>query len=145
MTNYTQEITKKFYEANPDLLKLEFGADIEVAGVARDNPGCEHDVIIYSTQEREDKGYYRTGYFGEVHKDDIEVNYGKPITVLQAISLFDFHGGIDTDGIVYEKAYDPNTDNHVEDISLDIKLDPTIALFKDLPEGTQEKIYKLVD
>ncbi len=53
-----------------DYFKLEFGCNVIVEGIANDNPGCEHDIVV---DNRIKNNLVRLGYFGDVPICDIEI------------------------------------------------------------------------
>lgn len=78
---------QKIRELVPSLQELTFGCEVEVAGVANDNPGCQYDVVVDSRLDK--NGSLTLGYFGVVHPNSFKI-LGHPIQlhhVLQAISL----------------------------------------------------------
>ena len=56
---------------------LSFGCEVIVAGIAKDNPGCEHDVVV--DDRKDEHGRIGMGYFGHVHPDDFQEIIGHPI------------------------------------------------------------------
>ena len=64
-------------EARPALMELSFGCEVIVAGIEKDNPGCEHDVVV--DDRKDEHGRIGMGYFGHVHPDDFQEIIGHPI------------------------------------------------------------------
>ena len=64
-------------EARPALMELTFGCEVIVAGIEKDNPGCEHDVVV--DDRKDEHGRIGMGYFGHVHPDDFQEIIGHPI------------------------------------------------------------------
>ena len=64
-------------EARPALMELTFGCEVIVASIAKDNPGCEHDVVV--DDRKDEHGRIGMGYFGHVHPDDFQEIIGHPI------------------------------------------------------------------
>ena len=58
---------------------LSFGCEVIVAGIAKDNPGCEHDVVV--DDRKDEHGRIGMGYFGHVHPDDFQEIIGHPINL----------------------------------------------------------------
>jgi len=75
----TEQLKAEAYvrSQRPALMKLTFGCEVIVAGIAKDNPGCEHDVVV--DVRKDEHGRIGMGYFGHVHPDDFTVIIGHPI------------------------------------------------------------------
>jgi len=58
---------------------LSFGCEVIVAGIAKDNPGCEHDVVV--DDRKDEHGRIGMGYFGRVHPDDFQEIIGHPLNL----------------------------------------------------------------
>ena len=58
-------------------MELTFGCEVIVAGIEKDNPGCEHDVVV--DDRKDEHGRIGMGYFGHVHPDDFQEIIGHPI------------------------------------------------------------------
>jgi len=57
-------------QQRPALMELTFGCEVIVAGIEKDNPGCEHDVVV--DDRKDEHGRIGMGYFGHVHPDDFQ-------------------------------------------------------------------------
>jgi hypothetical protein len=60
-------------------MELTFGCEVIVAGIEKDNPGCEHDVVV--DDRKDEHGRIGMGYFGHVHPDDFQEIIGHPIAL----------------------------------------------------------------
>ena len=73
-----QEQAKAYVrKQRPALMELSFGCEVIVAGIEKDNPGCEHDVVV--DDRKDEHGRIGMGYFGHVHPDDFQEIIGHPI------------------------------------------------------------------
>ena len=77
-------------EARPALMELTFGCEVIVAGLAKDNPGCEHDVVV--DDRKDEHGRIGMGYFGHVHPDDFQEIIGHPINLQDWLGVLPDHG-----------------------------------------------------
>ena len=84
-------------EARPALMELSFGCEVIVAGIEKDNPGCEHDVVV--DDRKDEHGRIGMGYFGHVHPDDFQEIIGHPIQLNDWLAVLD--GQLDTCGKFY--------------------------------------------
>ena len=77
----TEQLKAEAYvrEQRPALMELTFGCEVIVAGIAKDNPGCEHDVVV--DDRKDEHGRIGMGYFGRVHPDDFQEIIGHPINL----------------------------------------------------------------
>ena len=73
-------------EARPALMELSFGCEVIVAGIEKDNPGCEHDVVV--DDRKDEHGRIGMGYFGHVHPDDFQEIIGHPIQLNDWLAVF---------------------------------------------------------
>ena len=81
----------------PALMELSFGCEVIVAGIEKDNPGCEHDVVV--DDRKDEHGRIGMGYFGHVHPDDFQEIIGHPIALQDWLGVLDFdNDGIGMDG-----------------------------------------------
>jgi len=73
-------------EARPALMELSFGCEVIVAGIEKDNPGCEYDVVV--DDRKDEHGRIGMGYFGHVHPDDFQEIIGHPIQLNDWLAVF---------------------------------------------------------
>ena len=75
----TEQLKAEAYvrKQRPALMELTFGCEVIVAGIEKDNPGCEHDVVV--DDRKDEHGRIGMGYFGHVHPDDFQEIIGHPI------------------------------------------------------------------
>ena len=73
-------------EQRPALMELTFGCEVIVAGIEKDNPGCEYDVVV--DDRKDEHGRIGMGYFGHVHPDDFQEIIGHPIKLNDWLAVF---------------------------------------------------------
>lgn len=83
---YIDKIREACIKANPSILDLKFGCEVIVTGIAKDNPGCEKDIIIDNRIKDE---CIMTGYYGNVPLIDIEKILGRPIQLADVLLMID--------------------------------------------------------
>ena len=80
----------------PALMELTFGCEVIIAGIAKDNPGCEHDVVV--DDRKDEHGRIGMGYFGHVHPDDFQEIIGHPIKLNDWLAVLGEMFAIDSYG-----------------------------------------------
>ena len=95
----TEQLKAEAYvrEQRPALMELSFGCEVIVAGIEKDNPGCEYDVVV--DDRKDEHGRIGMGYFGHVHPDDFQEIIGHPIQLNDWLAVLD--GQLDTCGKFY--------------------------------------------
>jgi hypothetical protein len=77
-------------------MELTFGCEVIVAGIEKDNPGCEHDVVV--DDRKDEHGRIGMGYFGHVHPDDFQEIIGHPINLQDWLGVLGEMFAIDSYG-----------------------------------------------
>ena len=95
----TEQLKAEAYvrKQRPALMELTFGCEVIVAGIEKDNPGCEHDVVV--DDRKDEHGRIGMGYFGHVHPDDFQEIIGHPIQLNDWLAVLDVQ--LDTCGKFY--------------------------------------------
>ena len=94
----TEQLKAEVYvrKQRPALMELTFGCEVIIAGIAKDNPGCEHDVVV--DDRKDEHGRIGMGYFGHVHPDDFTVIIGHPIALQDWLGVLGEMFAIDSYG-----------------------------------------------
>lgn len=143
------KVRELYNKHNPDNLKLEFGCEVRFdpeGGYGWEGDFKEHRGIgiikaVHPSGvkvELSPVGFYDIDEFFDWEIKEI---LGKHPTVLQVLGMLEGRIQVQNNGVVQRVV---GNYYYSEKREVLFNIDPNIALFKDLPEETQDEIYKLI-